>query len=129
MEKDLPELVYQGIRLFNQGQFFEAHEALETAWRAEPGKIRDLYQGILQVGVACLHMQRGNYEGANNLLIRGLERLPQFKEITLPINLEKLINDSQNLKQIVERVLQNPALHYEPPTFPQIEFLDKQVRS
>ena len=37
-----------GIRLFNAGQYWRAHEALEAAWREEPGAVRDLYRGILQ---------------------------------------------------------------------------------
>jgi uncharacterized protein len=124
MEIELPALVYQGIHLFNQGQFFAAHEALETAWRAEPGKIRELYQGILQVGVACYHIQRKNYDGANNLVVRALERLMQFSGLPLPFDLDKLIKDSQNLKQTVERYQRNPALHYESPAFPQIVIWD-----
>lgn len=54
----------EGIRLFNRGEYFEAHEALETAWRDEPGPIRELYRGILQIAVAYLHITRDNYAGA-----------------------------------------------------------------
>ena len=43
-----PQAVY-GMELFNQGRYFEAHEALEAAWRDESGPVRDLYRGILQV--------------------------------------------------------------------------------
>ncbi|HET6846614.1 MAG TPA: DUF309 domain-containing protein, partial [Anaerolineales bacterium] len=54
----------EGIRLFNEGRFFEAHEELEAAWREEPGRIRELYQGILEAGVTYLHLRRGNLVGA-----------------------------------------------------------------
>jgi uncharacterized protein len=54
----------QGMQLFNQGRYFEAHEALEAAWRAESGPVRDLYRGILQVGVVYLHITQFNYPGA-----------------------------------------------------------------
>lgn len=128
MKSEIPDLVLQGIDLFNQGHYFEAHEALETAWRAEPGHIRELYQGILQVGVACYHIQRGNYDGANRLLIRSLDRLTQFNSPVGNINLEKLIKDAQDLKGNVERYLANPMVRYEAPVFPQIEFTDLQVR-
>jgi uncharacterized protein len=60
----------RGIALFNAGEYFEAHEALENAWRDEPGPIRDLYQGILQVAVTYLHIQRGNYGGAMKVSAR-----------------------------------------------------------
>jgi uncharacterized protein len=52
------------MELFNAGHFFEAHEALEAAWREESGPVRDLYRGILQVGVVYLHITRHNYPGA-----------------------------------------------------------------
>ncbi len=58
-----PEAIH-GMILFNSGYYFKAHEALEAAWRAESGPIRDLYRGILQVGVVYLHITHGNYPGA-----------------------------------------------------------------
>jgi hypothetical protein len=54
----------QGMELFNRGHYFEAHEALEAAWRDESGPVRDLYRGILQVGVVYLHITWKNYLGA-----------------------------------------------------------------
>src|SRR5512143_3419782 len=54
----------QGILLFNQGRYFDAHEELEAAWREEKGRIRQLYQGILEAAVTYLHITRGNYAGA-----------------------------------------------------------------
>lgn len=54
----------EGMEAFNAGHFFEAHEALEAAWRDESGPVRDLYRGILQVGVVYLHITRHNYPGA-----------------------------------------------------------------
>jgi hypothetical protein len=57
----------EGIGLFNAGKYWEAHEALEEAWKYEMGTIRALYKGILQVGVMYLHIERGNYRGAMKL--------------------------------------------------------------
>jgi predicted metal-dependent hydrolase len=68
----------RGIALFNAGEYFEAHEALENAWRAEPGRIRELYQGILQVAVTYLHIQRGNYGGATKVAARCQLKLDQW---------------------------------------------------
>lgn len=126
MEIILPDLVLKGIDLFNQGRYFEAHEELETAWRAEPGHIRELYQGILQVGVACYHFQHANYEGADHLLARSLDRLTQFTSPIGNINLEKLIKDARELKETAGRFLASPSKNFEPPTFPQIEFIPSQ---
>lgn len=75
----LPDKVLEGIRLFNAREFFEQHEALEEAWLAEPGPVRDLYRGILQIGVGFYHLERQNYRGARNLLTYGMDRLAPFE--------------------------------------------------
>lgn len=70
----------EGIRLFNQGRYFEAHEELEAAWRDEHGRIRELYQGILEAGVTYLHLRRGNMAGAEKVYRRSLRWLNAWPE-------------------------------------------------
>jgi uncharacterized protein len=65
----------EGLELFNRGQYWKAHEALETAWRAENGPVRNLYKGILQAGVVYLHVTRKNYAGAVKVYQRSLKWL------------------------------------------------------
>lgn len=60
----------RGIELFNHGEYFEAHELLEAAWNEDPGPARDLYQGLLQIAVAYLQIERGNHAGATKLFLR-----------------------------------------------------------
>lgn len=76
-----PELLVKGVAQFNDGEYFEQHETLETLWRAEPRPVRRLYQGILQIGVAFYHVQRLNYHGAMYMLRRG----PAYLEPFLPV--------------------------------------------
>ena len=75
----LPAQVLEGFRLFNARAFFAQHEALEEAWLAEPGPVRDLYRGILQIGVGFYHLERQNFRGARNLLTYGVDRLAPFE--------------------------------------------------
>ena len=82
-----------GLELFNAGEYFEAHEALETAWRAERGPIRILYQGILQVAVAYLHTQRGNYGGAIALAERARSKLQTWPEVCRGVQVGDLLKD------------------------------------
>jgi hypothetical protein len=70
----------KGIDQFNEGRYWECHETLERLWRAEPRPLRDLYQGILQVGVGLHHLRNGNYYGAVKVLGRGLVRLEGVPE-------------------------------------------------
>lgn len=91
----LPDLALRGIEEFNRGEFFEAHEYLEDAWRAETGRIRYLYQGILQVGVGFYHWENGNWKGATSLLRSGIERMEEFEPETCGLDVSRLIRESE----------------------------------
>jgi hypothetical protein len=93
----------EGIRLFNHFEFFEAHEALEAAWRAEPGPSRDLYRGILLAAVTFLHMQRGNYEGALKVSRRCLKWLAIFGEVCCGVQVGALRRQVSAINQRLEQ--------------------------
>src|SRR5215472_14540236 len=73
-----PKGLLDGIEQFNRRDFFEGHETLEAVWNAEPGPIRTLYKGILQVGVGCYHLLRHNYRGATLKLQTGADYLEPY---------------------------------------------------
>lgn len=85
-----PELL-EGIAQFNRGEFFEQHETLELLWRAEPRPVRRLYQGILQIGVACHHLGRRNYHGVVYMLTRGSMYLEPFAPVCQTVNVRALL--------------------------------------
>lgn len=73
------ELVAEGIRLFNAGEYYHCHDALEAAWAADRRPCRDLYQGILQLAIALHQVELGNYLGADKMFRRAInkfQRLP-----------------------------------------------------
>jgi CheY-like chemotaxis protein len=75
-----PRRLCKGVAQFNVGEYWECHETLEALWIAEPRPVRDLYQGVLQVGVAFHHLRDGNYPGTVKMLRRGLPRLRDLPE-------------------------------------------------
>jgi len=90
-----PPGVLEGIRLFNAGQFYEAHEAIEHEWHAERRPIRRLYQGILQIGVGLHHARNGNGRGAVLLLTDGIEKTSRFLPACQGIATARLVRDAQ----------------------------------
>jgi len=94
----------EGIRLFNEGRYFEAHEALEIAWLEERGRIRELYRGILQVGVAYLHITRGNYDGAIKVYNRSIQWLKEWPDVCRGVHVEELRRDSKAAFQELMRL-------------------------
>ena len=70
--------------LFNRGDYWLAHEALETVWRSiiKQSEAR-VWQGYIQAAAALLHRARGNRHGTVVVGAAALEKLagPQHPEI------------------------------------------------
>ncbi len=77
----------EGIRLFNDGNFFEAHEVWEQEWKISKGTKRIFYQGIIQAAAALLHIQRGNYAGAVSVYLKAWAKLAPLPEVWMGIEL------------------------------------------
>jgi len=61
------KLYYDGIHLFNEHEFFEAHEVWEDAWHMAYGTKFEFYQGMIQCAVALEHYRRSNPRGVVSL--------------------------------------------------------------
>lgn len=83
----------EGLHLMNRGEYFEAHEALETAWKEEAGTLRDLYKGILQAAVVYLHITRRNYPGAVKVYGRSQKWLTKWEGVVLGVDVSALRRD------------------------------------
>ena len=88
--KPLAEFFEDGIELFNQGKFFECHEAWEEVWKRSDGAEKVFYQGIIQAAVAILHAQRGNLDGAASLYAKASAKLDPLPSNHMGIALEDL---------------------------------------
>jgi uncharacterized protein len=100
----LPQLAHTAIEQFNQKEFFEQHELFEALWRAEPGPVRQMYQGILQVGVAYLQIQRKNYTGARKLFQRAWQYLSVLPDVCQGVDIAQLKDDAQAAQAELERL-------------------------
>ena len=65
----------QAVELFNNGEWYEAHDVIEELWHETADPHRRSLQGVLQVAVAQLHLQRDNRRGATILFGEALGRL------------------------------------------------------
>jgi predicted metal-dependent hydrolase len=70
------EAVHAGMTAYEDGEFFEAHEAWEPAWMGTDDVAeRALLQGLIKVAAADVHGLRGNVRGVATNLTGALERL------------------------------------------------------
>jgi predicted metal-dependent hydrolase len=98
-DEPISRLAIQGIELFNRGEYFEAHEVLEEAWKEDKTAGRDLYRSILQVAVAYYQIERGNYVGAMKMFLRVRRWIDQLPGLCRGVQVERLRRDAARVRQ------------------------------
>ena len=66
--KSFQDSLFTALNLFNNHEWYEAHDAFEEIWNCVDGDERQVIQGILQVSVSQFHLSKGNLNGATILL-------------------------------------------------------------
>jgi uncharacterized protein len=96
------ELMAQGVEHFNRGNYFQAHEAWETAWHDSAEDDRDFWQGITQIAVGLTHRGRGNLHGAKTLLERGIGRASKYGDVHLDLEVGALVAQAREILAKIE---------------------------
>ena len=118
--EDVTDSFRDGIRLFNEEYFFEAHEHLEGLWRLEHGEPRQFLQGLIQICAAFSHFQNGNLIGAVNLLKRGADKMRPYPAHYMGIDAGVLIAEADIARQKIE-AMRTGKEPLGPISFPRIE--------
>ena len=93
----------QGVELFNAGEWYAAHDLFEELWHETADPERRSLQGILQVAVAQLHLQRGNRRGATILFGEALGRLKRPGTPDLGVDLASLCRAAQQRLEALQQ--------------------------
>ncbi len=117
----LSEMARRGIEEFNRGEYFEQHELLEAAWLAETRPIREMYQGILQIGVAFLQIQRDNWAGAVKMFRRGLPRLRSLPPVCQGVDIAALRAAAEQIHWEITALGPERLHEFDPARLPQIQ--------
>ena len=93
----------RGVELFNQGLYWEAHEAWEEAWVPDRlGPDAGFYKGLIQVAAGCLHHGRRNRRGTLNKWRSGADYLRACPPAQHGLDLAGLIEAVDSLRAVVE---------------------------
>ena len=68
----------RGLEEIRARRYFEAHEELESAWRAAPDEERDFFQGLVHVAVAWYQAGRGRPVATTSQLEKAARRLGPY---------------------------------------------------
>lgn len=77
----------EGVRLFEAGDYFLAHETLEEHWVEADASERDFLQGLIQLSVGLLHANKGNRKGALLQFRKSASRLEGYPDVHQGIDL------------------------------------------
>lgn len=92
----------EGLRLYDAGKFFAAHEAWESVWLGLQEPEKTFLQGLIQVTAAFHHLQRNNRLGTAQLLQAALRRLEAYPASFGGISVTLLCNDIRERLQVLE---------------------------
>lgn len=67
----------RGLELYHAGRYWDAHEAWERPWLAEPRDSIDraFLQGLIQCAAAALKASEGNEAGVRRLCVKSIANL------------------------------------------------------
>jgi hypothetical protein len=100
-----------GVDLFNAFYFWEAHEAWEGPWSAQPRASHpaQMLQGLIQIAAALLKVHLGSADGAATLSDEGIHRLRRVaavEPVLLGLDLPAAVADFHNyFRPLAERTL------------------------
>ena len=80
----------EAVARFNAGDWYACHDGFEELWHETQGPMHTVLQGLLQIAVAELHLERGNRHGATVLMGEGLGRLQRCGSVALGICLDSV---------------------------------------
>lgn len=124
---------HRGLALFNEGDFFTAHEVWEEVWHHASGERKRLYQGLIQLAVAFEHARRGNPRGVRSVYTSAREKLRTLPSPFRGIDLARLLREADAaLKAILNLPPERFApglphgqeLPFDPARCPRIDLLE-----
>ena len=105
--------ISDGIALFNECDFFSAHDYFEDIWMDADTNDKEFFQGLVQISVGCYHLICGNYKGAKSQLIKGMTKLEKYEPTYYKVNLSSL---NMKINFLINNINSNSNITQEIPT-------------
>lgn len=98
------------VRLFNERDYFEAHEVLEDLWVVEVGALKEFYKGLIMASVAICHWERGRPGAALRLHDLAMRRLAAVPAVHEGLDVKML---REGLNSLFGELLANPQTSWQ----------------
>jgi len=90
---EYPELYREGLRLFNEEEFFECHDVWEELWSESQGAERKFIQGLIQASISLFHFGNENFGGAKKLYLSTRKNLDPYGDQYMGVELGQFLQD------------------------------------
>lgn len=121
---EFPAAYLEGVRLFNEREFFACHDVLEELWTDTLGPERTFYQGLIHAAVSLFHFEEGNLGGARKMHDSTRRYLEPFSPWHMGLDLEGFLMDYETCFQpLLDAGSTWPAgVALDPETLPQLRW-------
>ena len=103
-EDEYEGFLEQGIALFNDAKYHDAHEAFERVWLSTQGSDADFYKGLIQACICLHHFQRENLDGAAKLYSGHRKLLADYMPAHLGVDVTGFLTTmQQTLRPVLRR--------------------------
>ncbi len=104
-------LFHEGMELFNEGEWFEAHEVWEDIWHMAGGRRKRFYQGLIQCAVTLEHVRRGNPRGVRTVWASAQSKFVGLPGVYRGVNIKALLT---GIGEAIARILNLPDTYFDP---------------
>lgn len=109
----------EGIRLFNERQFFACHEILEEFYQNAAAENRPFLEGLIQLTAAFrMFADFGETKGPVRMIYQALIRFENFQPAYLQMRVKDLCQAAEAWAKAAEAAKGQPS----PETIPKIQF-------
>lgn len=115
--------INDGISLFNNADFFAAHDFFENLWMEAKKEDKLFFQGMVQISVGFYHFICGNLKGSKSQLIKGTSKLKYFEPAYYKINISNLVDEIEQFSKTNLEIKKLNNLEINSMVLPEIKLL------
>ena len=111
--KKMNSLFELGLQHYNNGDYFNAHEAWEDLWSDYYFKDRKFIQGLIQLSVSFVHLKNDNIIGAKNLLKKCKNKFISYDGFHRGIDINELLFSLEAIQNEYDKLNQTSDFNWE----------------
>jgi predicted metal-dependent hydrolase len=110
-----------GIREFNEGRYFEAHDILEDFWQGYREPDRVFLQALIHAAMGFYHLDNGNLSGCRSQLSKACAKMSAYLPEYWGLMLDPLHSSMKKQIDLIDMEWQTKAKSLEIPVRPKIQ--------